>query len=142
MEFGYRTQVIGLATSAVLFAAYWALIIIRAASDGLPFTEVAWQWPLLWVIILGGSVYAIVFAVSRYRLRGQVVEDERDTQIALHASSLGGGLTGVVTLAVLVMLALDADTFWVAHVLFVGSWLGSVAEAGTAIAGYREGIEA
>lgn len=142
MEFGYRAQVFGLWTSALLFAGYWALVITRAATDDVPFTEVAWQGPLLWVIILGGTAFAVMLGVTRYRLRGQVVEDERDTQIALRASSLGGGLTSLVVLAAIVMLALDASVFWVAHVLFVGSWLGSIAESTTAIAGYREGIDA
>jgi len=40
----------------------------------------------------------------------------------------------------LIMLALDAPTFWTVTVLFTGSFLGSLASAGVTMAAYREGM--
>jgi len=40
------------------------------------------------------------------------------------------------------MLALDAPTFWTANVLFVGSFLGSLASGGTTLAAYKDGMPA
>ena len=50
-------------------------------------------------------------------------------------------LRALAGLAALIMLTLGVSTFWVAHVLFMGSFLGSLANSGVAIAGYRDGIE-
>ncbi|WP_061963321.1 hypothetical protein [Demequina aurantiaca] len=139
MSFEHRQQVIGLVLGSVLFLAYWAVIVVRAAGDGLPFTQVDWQAPMLWALIIGGVTFAVTYGVSRFRARGTPVSDERDTVILMHGEASGSGIVGITVLATLIMLTLGADTFWVAHVLFVGSFLGSLATAGVTISGYRNG---
>jgi len=47
----------------------------------------------------------------------------------------------MAALIAMIMLALNADTFWVVHVIFVGSFLGTVASAGMTVSAYTEGIE-
>ena len=140
MSLEERNVVIGLALGVTAFIVYWAVVIARAATDGAPFTQVAWQGPMLWTLVIGGGFYALTYGVARWRLRGTRATDERDAQVLLHADSASGGLTGIAVLATLIMLTLDASPFWVAHVLFVGAFLGSVAGSGVAIAGYREGL--
>ena len=141
MTFEERNTIIGTTLGLVAFLAYWAIVAVRAATDGLPFAEVAWQGPMLWTVVIGGGAYAVTYGIARWRVRGQRVSDERDVQIQLHAEAAGAGLTSLGVLIALIMLALDAQPFWVAHVLFVLAFLGSLATSGVAIAGYREGIE-
>lgn len=139
MSFEERNQGIGLALGLAAFLGYWAVIVARAAGDGLPFTQVAWQGPMLVVVVVGAVAYAVIYGTMRWRARGTRVADERDTEIALHAETAGAQFTGLAVLAALILMALDTDLFWSAHVLFVGSYLGSVASAAVSLAAYREG---
>lgn len=141
MEFELRHQLVGAATALVAFVAYWAIIIVRASTDGLPFTHVAWRGPLLLVLGLGGALYGIGYGVARWRVRGRTVLDARDAEIQRVAESTGAGLTSLAVLVALLMFGFHAPAFWVAHVLFVGSFLGALAQSGTAIAAYREGLQ-
>ena len=61
-----------------------------------------------------------------------------DCEVAI----VGAGITGLAVLAALIMLALDAPTFWTANVLFVGSFLGSLASGGVTLAAYKDGMPA
>ncbi|MFW2512756.1 hypothetical protein ACNI3K_03160 [Demequina sp. SO4-13] len=142
MTFEERNTIVGLTLSLVVVTAYWAIVIVRAATDELPFTEVAWRGPLLWTMIVGGGLYAVIYGATRWRVRGQRVTDERDAEVLRHGESAGAGLTGVAVLAAIIMLTQGASDFWVAHVLFIGSFLGSLVAAGVTIAGYREGVRA
>lgn len=140
MSFEERNAVLGLALGAVAFAAYWVVVLARAADDDAPFTEVAWQGPLLLVMIVGGGIYGIGYAVARWRARGTRTADERDVEILARAETVGSALGSLTATAALIMLALDASSFWTAHVLFVGMFLASVASSGYAISAYRGGV--
>jgi hypothetical protein len=137
MSFEGRHRAIGLGLGIAAFVAYWVVIAVRAAGDDLPFTEVAWQGPMLVALVVGGAIYGAIYGTMRWRARGTRVADERDTQIALMSETAGGQLTGLAVLVTLIMMALDADPFWSAHVLFVGSFLGSVSSAVVSLSAYR-----
>ncbi len=141
MEFEYRHQSLGLIASLASFAVYWAIIIVRAVTDDVSFTKVAWQGPLLLIIGVGAGLYALIYGAARWRVRGRIVTDERDEEISRYANSAGSGLTALGALVGMIMMALDADTFWVVHVIFVSSFLGSLASSGITIAAYTEGLE-
>lgn len=141
MEFEFRQLVVGVGAGLAAFAAYWIIVLTRAATDDVSFTEVAWQGPLLLVVGIGGSIYGVSYGVARWRARGSLVIDARDRDIQRTALATGSGLTSLAMLVALILLGLEVETFWVAHVLFVGGFLGSLAESGTAIAAYREGLE-
>lgn len=141
MEFSQRHTVIGTALSLVAVLTYLVIVVGRAASDDLPLSQVAWQGPLLWCVGLGAAAYAVVYGTLRWRHRGERIEDERTREIEVRSEFASGGLTGLGVLAAIVMLALDVDAFWVANILLLVSWLGSLAGAGTAIAAYREGLD-
>lgn len=140
MTFTERYTWAGLILSIATFAAYWIVIVIRAASDGLPFAEVAWQGPMLWALILGGGLYALAMLVLWIRVRGEAHTDARDHEIERYAATAGNGITGVAVLATLAMLALAAPLFWTATVLFAGSFLGSVVSTGATLSAYRRGF--
>lgn len=141
MSFQLRHQAWGLAFSVICFVTYWVVIIARAASDDVSFTKVAWEQPLLWMLGAGGAVYAAFYGASWWATRGTVRTDERDAEIARRADAAGSGLTALGALVALVMLALGAEAFWVAHVIFVVSFLGSVASIGLSLSAYTEGLD-
>lgn len=140
MSFEERTTAAGVALSLIAFVTYCTLVLVRAATDDLQFTHVSWQKPMLWTVIIGGGFYAALLGAMRWRMRGQRLTDERDTHVRMRAESTGAGLTSLAVIATLIMLATNVETFWVAHVLFVGTFLGSLAQSGTALATYREGL--
>ena len=142
MTFTERYTAAGLVIGIVTFVAYWGVVIFRAVTDGLALVDVAWQGPMLWSLIIGGALYAIVFGALRIRVRREAHTDARDQEIERYAQTAGAGITGLAVLATLIMLCLDAPTFWVANVLFVGSFLGSLASGGTTLAAYKEGMPA
>ena len=140
MTFTERYTWAGLALSVVTFVTYWTIVLTRALTDDRPLVEVAWQGPMLWCLLLGGGLYGAVMLLLWLRVRGEAHTDERDHEIERHASRTGGGITGLAVLAGLIMLALDAPQFWTATVLFVGSFLGSLASIGVSLATYRTGL--
>jgi hypothetical protein len=141
MTLNERTTIIGAVAGLIAFVTYLAVLITRAATDGLPLTEVAWHGPLLLTLLVGGGAYAVMYGVLAWRVRGQRTSDVRDREIMLYAETAGSSLTGLVVLAVLIMFGFKVDTFWIVHVLFVGSYLASVISASVTIAGYRKGIQ-
>lgn len=140
MGFSQRHTLIGTLISLAAVATYIAIVIARATTDGAPLTAVAWQAPLLWCVGGGAAIYVVVYAVTRAQFRGERVRDERTARIETQAEFAASGLTGIGVLAALIMLALDVDTFWAAHVLLLLPWLGSLLGAATTLAAYREGI--
>lgn len=140
MTFTERHTWAGLAIGLLTFITYWIVIIGRAATDGLPLLDVDWQGPMLISLVLGGSMYAVIMLVLWLRGRGEALTDARDHEIEHHSASIGGGITGIAVLATLIMLTLDAPTFWVATVLFVGSFLGSIASATFTLVANRRGL--
>lgn len=140
MSFNERNTAIGLALGLIAFVAYWVVLVWRAATDDLPFTDVAWHGPMLVVLIAGGLLYGAAMLVDWLRHRRERLTDERDHEIQRRAESAGAGSTGIGVLAALILLALQVDTFWVAHVLFTLAYLGSLASAGVTLAAYREGV--
>jgi hypothetical protein len=141
MAFTERITAIGLVVGLIGFVTYWGVVIWRSVTDDLPFTDVAWQGPMLAVLLIGGGIYGAIYGVSWARHRRERLTDERDNEIQRYAETAGGGLTGLGVLVALVMLALDVDTFWVANVLFTIAFLGSLASAGVTLAAYRDGVE-
>ncbi|WP_062130937.1 hypothetical protein [Demequina aestuarii] len=141
MEFSQRHTLVGTAISVTTMATYVAIVVVRALTDDLPLAGVAWQGPMLWCVGVGGAVYAAAYAVMRSRHRGERVTDERTDRIETQAEFAASGLTSLGVLAALVMLALDADPFWVANTLLIVTWLGSLVGAGVAIEAYREGLD-
>ena len=142
MTVNERGTMIGLGVGLVAFIGYWVVVIYRSINDSVPFTQVAWQGPMLLAIAVGGGVYAIAYGVLYWRTRGQRRHDERDDEIHRYAETAGAGLAGMGGLIAIILLALDVDTFWPAHALFVLGYLGSLINASVTIAGYREGVQA
>lgn len=115
--------------------AYVIALLVMVQSQ--PLTEVAWGLALLVVIVGCGGIYGIVYAIGRRR-SGPI--DERERAIERFGEFTGRGMVDISVLAALVMLALGVEGFWVAQVLFFGSWLGAIISTSTKLAAYREGL--
>ena len=135
-----RTIAIGTSLGFVVFIAYWAIVVFRAATDGLPLNAVAWEGPLLLSITIGGTLYALAYFSSRYAGRGDRGVDQRDRDIARLGGARDAELTGLAVLITLILLALKVDTFWAANVLFTGSYLGSLSSGLAQLGAYKDGI--
>jgi hypothetical protein len=142
MTFTEKYTSAGLAIGVVTFVAYWAVVVFRALTDDLPLVDVAWQGPMLLALAIGGGLYAIIFLSLWLRVRREPHTDTRDQEIERYAQTAGAGISGLAVLATLILLALDASTFWAANVLFVGGFLGSLASGGMTLTAYREGMPA
>jgi len=141
MTFQLRHQAWGLAAAIVGFVAYAIVIAVRASTDDAPLTQVAWQHPLQWFIGAGVAVYAIIYAASWWSTRGAIRTDERDAEIGRRADSAGAGFAAIGAVVAMVLLTLNAEAFWVVHVLFVFTFLGSLASTGLTWAAYTNGLD-
>lgn len=141
MDFQLRHKGWGLFATVVWFVTYWTLIIIRAATDEVSFTKVAWQHPMLWMLGAGAAIYFVIYGASYWSTRGTIRRDERDTEIGRRADAAGSGFTALGGVAALVMLASGMDAFWVAHTVFAASFLGTLASVGLTVSAYTEGLD-
>lgn len=140
-EIGFeeRHQYVGLALNVVSFVAYLAIVATRALTDDVSLTKVAWQGPMLLIVGVCGGLYGIGYGIARARQTGRV-KDARDGDIERYGDATGGGLLGVTVFVSLLLLALNVDTFWIAHNLLYGSWFASFVGSASKAAAYREGI--
>lgn len=126
--------VIGLAAIAVY------IVVIAGRAQDSPLTDVEWGWPMLVTVLAAGGVYGLVYLGLRLRQRGERVMDARDIEIDRYGELAGKGLVSATVTAAIVMLALGVDTFWVAHTLFGGAYLGSLIGTVAKLAVYRGGL--
>ncbi|MEJ8280654.1 hypothetical protein [Pseudonocardia spirodelae] len=140
MTFTERYTWAGLAISLATFVGYWSVVVARAVTDGLPLVDVAWRGPMLWSLVLGGGLYAVVMPALWLRGRGEALTDVRDQEIERYAETAGARIVGLAVPAALVVLALDVPPFWTATVLFTGSFLGALTSTGVALVAYRRGL--
>ncbi|WP_062070382.1 hypothetical protein [Demequina sediminicola] len=140
VSFEERHTAIGLVIAVAAVAVYLVVVTIRAITDGLALTDVAWQGPMLACIGIGAGLYAAVYASLWWRRRSETLTDERDEQIRAAGEESGSAFTGLAIVATLVMLALDVDTFWIAHVLLLASFAGALTQSATVLAAYRGSI--
>lgn len=138
MSFEERHTWVGTAIGLAAIAAY--ILVIAGRAQDSPLTDVEWGWPMLVTVLAAGGLYALVYLGMRLRHRGEATTDARDIEIDRYGELAGKGLASAAITAAVVMLALDVDTFWVAHTLFGGAYLSSLVGTVAKIAAYREGI--
>lgn len=125
--------------AVVAYAVYVAVVL--GAADGGPLTAVAYQWPMLWTIvgaIIAGIVVTIIVGIFSPRDRGQ--RDQRDRDIYRWGEYVGHSLVIAGALAALALAMLDAHTFWIANVLYLGFVLSSILATITKLLAYRRGL--
>jgi hypothetical protein len=121
------------------YAAYVAVVLSRL--DGGPLTEVAYVGPLLAAV--GGAVTAGIVAgiVLGAAARGErAVQDERERQIDRLGEHVGQGFLVLGGVGGLALALADADSFWIANVLYLGFVLSAVLSATARLVAFRRGF--
>ncbi len=155
-----RTVWAYLVTVVVTSGVYLALMATRLA-DG-PVEDVSWVVPMLWavaasvtstvvltvVLTVAGAVGPSIVAAVRDP-RGRVpaapveveaISDVRDQEISRRGDRASFGAIGVSVAGALALAMLDADSFWIGNLLFVGGTVGAIVETTTKIRLYRRGF--
>ena len=143
MVYEERNTWVGLGVSVIGIVVY-VLVVLQQAGDG-PLTDVVW-WPImLWTI--GGSIVASIvisilwgmFAGMRDR-DGIGKSDQRDRDIAHMGGRVGQAFLVIAGLGVIVLCALEADSFWIANTMFFGFALSAVVGSVASVIAYRRGL--
>ncbi len=126
----------------VTIGTYWLyLSIILQRAETTAITEVAYVWPMLWVI--AASIVAMIVAhisVAILVPGDADKEDVRDRQITRFGEYIGQSLVVAGALTALVMAMLELHYFWIANVIYLGFVLSSILGSVVKIAAYRWGL--
>ena len=137
MSFEERHTWAGLVIGLVAIAVYVGVIAMRAQDT--PVGDVAWEWPMLWTVLVAGVGYGVMVGLLAARYRGPR-RDRRDEEIDRFGELSGKGLLSFTVVVAIVLLAREVDAFWVAHTLFGGSYLASMIGTLAKLAAYRKGL--
>jgi hypothetical protein len=129
-----------LVVAVVAYAAYVVVVLRRADGGRLP--DVAYASTLLWSIGLAIAATIVLDIVTSLGTpRSEYARDARDKEIARIGDLTGQSFLVIGALAGMGLAMLDADSFWVANVIYLGFVLSAVLGSATKIAGYREGFQ-
>jgi len=129
-----------LVVTLVVYPAY-VVIVLRNAAGG-PLVDVAYASTLLWSIgIAIAANIALDMATSMGTPRSESKPDVRDREIARVGDLTGQSLLVIGALAGMGLAMLEADSFWIANVIYLGFVLSAVLGSLTKIAGYRGGFQ-
>lgn len=143
MVYEERNAWAGLIVTVVLMPVYVWVILQHAA--GGPLTDVEW-WPIMLWAIGAGIVATILLSIGwgitagRRDPDGIGKSDERDRDIAHMSSRVGQSFTVIAGLGVIVLCALEADWFWIAHTMFFGFALSAFIGGIASVIAYRRGL--
>ncbi|MFC5337443.1 hypothetical protein [Leucobacter denitrificans] len=124
-------------------SAYIVFILQRAA--GGPLAEVEWVAPMLWTIGLSIALAILVsilwgiFAGLRDPSEGSTT-DVRDRDIAQMGNRVGSAFLVIAGIGVIVLCAVNAASFWIAHTMFIGFALSAIVGGFAQVIAYRRGL--
>ena len=129
-----------LVVAVVAYAAYVVVVLTRA--QGAPITEVAYAAVLIASIVLAIAANIVLdIATSLGTPRSEYKADARDKEIARIGDLTGQSFLVVGALVGMGLAMIDADSFWIANVIYLGFVLSAVLGSATKIAGYRGGFQ-
>jgi hypothetical protein len=103
---------------------------------------VAYASTLLWSIGLAIAATIVLDIITSLGTpRSEYARDARDKEIARIGDLTGQSFLVIGALAGMGLAMVDADSFWVANVIYLGFVLSAVLGSATKIAGYREGFQ-
>lgn len=123
------------------YAVYLGLLF---SSGPGPLTERPYVPIMLWTIT-GGIVTGIVInilvgIVSGMFRRDARRVDQRDRQIARFGDQVGQSFVILGAVSALSLAMFEADSFWIANVIYLGFVLSAVLGSITKVVGYRRGL--
>jgi len=129
-----------LVVTLVVYPAYVVIVLRNAA--GAPLADVAYASTLLWSIGIAIAANIVLdIATSLGTPRSEYNADVRDKEIARVGDLTGQSLLVIGALAGMGLAMLEADSFWIANVIYLGFVLSAVLGSATKIAGYRGGFQ-
>jgi len=143
MVYEERNVWTGLVVSLVAITAYVVAVLQQAA--GRPVTEVDWPPLMLWMIG-GGIVVTIAISIAwgliagARDLDGVGRSDIRDRDIGRMGSRVEQAFVALAGTGVILLCALNADVFWIAHTMFAGFAVASIVGGIARVVAYRRGL--
>lgn len=143
MVYTERNTWSSLVVSVIAIVAYVVVVLQRAGTG--PITEVDWVPLMLWTIglsIAGAIVVSILWGIiaGMRDPGGATVTDQRDRDISRMGERVGQGFLVIAGLGVIVLCALAADPFWIAHTMFFGFAVSAIVGAVARVIAYRRGL--
>ena len=136
MTFGERNTWVSAFVLPATSIGYFAVVLPRLRDQ--PASEVSWVAPMLWAIgasIVGTIVGTIIVSIAAGIANRGVLEskeDIRDKQIGRYGDRFAQAITGFGAGAVLVLVMLEVDYFWIGNTLFlfgaIGAMWGAIAK--------------
>lgn len=133
----------GLIVTLIAMTVY--VIPLLGALGERPAPEIDW-WPMMaWTIgisIVGAIVLSIVWGILAGMRDPDGVgrSDDRDRDIARMGDRVGQAFLVIAGLGVIVLCAVRADWFWVAHTMFFGFALSAFVGGVAQVIAYRRGL--
>lgn len=142
MVYEERNTWAGLIVLVIGMPIYIAVVLDRAA--GVPVTDVVW-WPIMLTMIIASIVATIVLTIvwgiiAGMRDPGGATSDARDRDIARMGSRVGQAFMVIAGVGVIVLCAVKADWFWIAHAMFFGFALSAFVGGIASVIAYRRGL--
>ena len=132
----------GLVVSVIAMIVYVAVILQRAGAG--PVADVDWVPVMLWTIglsIVGTILVSIVWGIiAGLRDPEASATDLRDRDISRMGDRVGQAFLVIAGLGVIVLCALHADVFWIAHTMFAGFALSAIIGGVAQVTAYRRGL--
>lgn len=143
MAYEERNAWAGLIVSPITMIVYVLLLLQQAA--GTPLTDVDWFPLMLWVI--GGSIVAVIIIGIVWGMiagagdpDGIGRSDIRDRDISRLGGRVEQAFIVIAGLGVIVLCAVGADVFWIAHTMFAGFAVSALVGGIARVIAYRRGL--
>ncbi|MEV7611133.1 hypothetical protein AB0N61_16715 [Microbacterium sp. NPDC089320] len=143
MVYEERNAWAGLVVSLLAITAYVVTLLQQAA--GGPVTEVDWPPLMLWMIG-GGIVVTIAISIIWGMIAGARDPDGagrsdiRDRDIGRMGSRVEQAFVAIAGTVVILLCALRADVFWIAHTMFAGFAVAAIVGGFARVVAYRRGL--
>jgi len=139
MSFKARTTAVMLVAMAVVYG--WYFFHVLSAAANTPVADIDYQALLLVMgVILVVFMAAGVTVVAVVDRRESDQEDERDKLIEMRGDQVYGYVLAMGALAAMGLAMIEAELFWIAHLLLAALVLGELAKSLVMLLAYRRGF--
>lgn len=143
MVYQERNTWSSLVVTLVALTVYVVLVLQQAGSR--PLSDVDWAPLMLWTIALSIAAAILVsilwgIVAGMREPEGVGRSDQRDRDISHLGDRVGQAFMVIGGLGGIVLCAVQADTFWIAHAIFLGFALSAVVGGVARVIAYRRGL--
>lgn len=143
MVYTERNTWSSLIVSVIAMIAYVIVLFQRAGAG--PLTGVDWVPLMLWTIglsIVGAIILSILWGIiaGMRDPDDATVTDQRDRDISRMGERVGQAFLVIAGLGVIVLCAIAAHPFWIAHTMFFGFAISAIVGGVAQVIAYRRGL--